>query len=292
MPELPEVEVILRDLAPAVVGRRIVEVRIEPGSERLAALYPPRELARQLEGRRIAEASRRGKYLIFRLDDGRYFVVHLRMTGRAVIRRAEDRERPPEPFQRALVRFEDGSELRWADVRKFGVWQIVDRLVELERRLGPEPLSRSFTWHALAQRLAGRRAPVKAVLLDQRRIAGVGNIYADEALHLARIHPATPAGELADDQTRRLHRALRSVLRQGIRNFGSSFRDFVNAFGEEGRNREHLRVYGRAGEPCPRCGAPIERIVVASRGTHYCPRCQPSARRPAERARRETAAVP
>lgn len=272
MPELPEVETIRRGLAEAARGRRIVGIRMTPAGERLLQGVPPEAFAARLQGRRIEDVRRRGKYLLFLLDDGAAFVCHLRMTGRFEV---EPGDAADGPFFRAALRLDDGHELRWRDARRFGTWAIYDDLVALDERLGPEPLGEGFTVERLADALAGRRAPIKAVLLDQRRVAGLGNIYVDEALHLARIHPQRPAGTLTRDEIARLHAAIRVALDKGIANFGTTFRSFVNAFGGEGRNREHLLVYGRQGEPCASCGTPIARIVVGGRGTHLCPMCQP-----------------
>jgi len=272
MPELPEVETIRRGLAEAVRGRRIVGIRMTPAGERLLRGVPTEAFLARVRGRRIDDIRRRGKYLLFALDDGATFVAHLRMTGRFEV---EPGDAPDGPFFRAALQLDDGRELRWRDARRFGTWAICDEPAALDARLGPEPLDEDFTIDRLAGALAGRRAPIKAVLLDQRRVAGLGNIYVDEALHLARIHPRRSAGTLTRDEVARLHAAIRIALDKGIANFGTTFRSFVNAFGGEGRNREHLLVYGRRGEPCASCGTPIARIVVGGRGTHLCPTCQP-----------------
>lgn len=273
MPELPEVETIRRGLAPAVTGRRIEAVRFTPKGERLLRGVPVDLFRSLLVGQRISAVCRRGKHLILPLDGGRFFIAHLRMTGRFEVEDADDADGD---FFRAALLLDDGRELRWRDARRFGTWDVVEDLTALEAKLGPEPLEPAFTPAVLAAALGERRAPVKAVLLDQRRVAGLGNIYVDEALHLAGIHPARPAGSLTEAETVALHTALRGVLEGGIENFGTTFRNFVNAYGREGRNRERLQVYARRGQPCYRCGTPIERTVVIGRGTHWCPRCQPT----------------
>lgn len=273
MPELPEVETIRRGLEPAVRGRRVRDVRLTPEADRLVQRLTPAEFRRQLCGRRIEGAGRRGKYLIFPLDDSRAFIAHLRMTGRIEV---EPRDAPEGGFFRAAIVLDDGNELRWRDVRRFGTWEIVHDPSMLDAKLGPEPLEAAFGVEALAAACRGRTAPIKALLLDQRRVAGLGNIYVDEALHRARIHPQRRAGSLSGQELARLHEALRAVLQKGIENCGTTFRDFVNAFGQEGRNAEHLQVYQRAGEPCTTCSAAIRRIVVGGRGTHFCPSCQPA----------------
>lgn len=274
MPELPEVETIRRGLAPAVAGRRIEAVRFDPLGERLLRGVPVEWFRARIVGRRFLDACRRGKYLILPLDDGAFFVAHLRMTGRFEVEAANA---PAGDFFRAALLLDDGHELRWRDARRFGTWNVVDSLAELEAKLGPEPLEAAFTAAVLAAALAGRRAPVKAVLLDQRRVAGLGNIYVDEALHLAGVHPARMASSLTEAEIVLLHAALREALERGLDNFGTTFRDFVNAFGREGQNREHLQVYARKGQPCYRCGTAVERGVISGRGTHWCPHCQPAA---------------
>jgi len=272
MPELPEVETVRRGLEPAITGRTARDVRFTPEGHRLLQGAPPQAFRDALVGRRFLTAARRGKYLILPLDDGRSLIMHLRMTGRIEIEQADT---PDGDFFRAAIALDDGNELRWRDVRRFGTWTLADDLAGLEEKLGPEPLSDAFTVETLAAALVGRAAPVKTVLLDQRRVAGLGNIYVDEALHVAGAHPARPAGSLSPDEIVRLHAALREVLERGLRNFGTTLRDFVNAYGQEGRNREHLLVYQRTGEPCYRCATPIARIVLGGRGTHFCPACQP-----------------
>ena len=185
-----------------------------------------------------------------------------------------------DPYARAVVMLDDGSDVVYRDVRRFGTWQLLDP-GELEpylaKRLGREPLERRFTARELAARLAGRRAPVKAALLDQRTLAGLGNIYADEALWRARIHPLRPAGTLTDDETRRLHRAVRRALALGIERQGATLRDYATPDGGSGSMQREFRVYGRYGEPCERCGTLIEKTRAGGRTTSYCPRCQPAA---------------
>jgi formamidopyrimidine-DNA glycosylase len=184
-----------------------------------------------------------------------------------------------DPYRRAVVRLDDGSDVAYRDVRRFGTWLLLEPgelEPYLEQRLGVEPLARGFTSKRLAERLAGRRAPIKAALLDQRTLAGMGNIYADEALWRARIHPLRPAGELAPDEVKRLHAGIRRALRAGIARQGATLRDYATPDGRRGRMQLEFKVYGRGGEPCDRCGTPIERTRVAGRGTWYCPHCQRS----------------
>lgn len=273
MPELPEVETIRSRLGPGLTGRTFERVRIS--DPRLTRPEPPQAVAEALEGERVADVRRRGKYLVFVFESGRHLLVHLRMTGN-VLHPAEAPD--DDPYVRAVVRLDNGADVAYRDVRRFGTWELLEQ-GELEeyfaaRRLGGEPLDKSFTTASLEAALAGRRAPVKAALLDQRAAAGIGNIYADEALWYARIHPLTPAGELERDQIAALRKAIRKALELGIARQGATLRDYRGADGESGRMQDEFRVYGRAGEPCPRCGTPIEKTRAGGRGTWYCPRCQ------------------
>jgi formamidopyrimidine-DNA glycosylase len=273
VPELPEVETVRLRLAPAVVGRRLEQVEIR--DSRLTRPEDPLVVAAELLGERVAALERRGKYLIFRFESGRGLLVHLRMTGG--FRLAAGNGLPDDPYVRAVVTLDDGSDVAYRDVRRFGTWQLLEpHEVEpfLSARLGEEPLGRRFTVRALGERLAGRRAPVKAALLDQRTIAGMGNIYVDEALWRARIHPLRPGGQLDRDEIKRLHRAVRRALEAGLARQGATIRNYATPDGEAGAMQHEFKVYGRAGEPCPRCGTPIEKTRAGGRGTWYCPNCQ------------------
>jgi formamidopyrimidine-DNA glycosylase len=274
MPELPEVETIRASLAPGLTGRMFSHVRID--DPRLTRPEPPEAVAMELEGERVADVRRRGKYLIVVFESGRHLLVHLRMTGN-VLHPAPDGYRD-DPHVRAVVRLDDGSDVIYRDVRRFGTWDLLepgdlDRYFAA-RRLGGEPLERGFTTKSLVAALAGRRAPVKAALLDQRAVAGVGNIYADEALWYARIHPLTPAGHLVEPEVAALRDGVRKALRLGIRRQGATLRDYRRADGREGAMQNEFRVYGREGEPCERCGTPIAKTRAGGRGTWYCPTCQ------------------
>lgn len=273
MPELPEVETVRRQIAPVLEGATIL--RAEILDVRLTRPVEPGFVADSLVGERIATVERRGKYLLWRMASGRTLVVHLRMTGS--LRHAPAGSLPADAYRRARVVLDTGAEVGYRDVRRFGTWELLDEghlRPYLASRLGPEPLAPSFTAARLGRLLEGRRAPVKAFLLDQRRIAGVGNIYADEALWRARIHPRRVAGELGLDEVARLHRAIRAALRRGVELQGSTLRDYATPEGSSGGMQREFHVYGRLGEACDRCGRPIERIVVAGRGTWLCPHCQ------------------
>ena len=273
MPELPEVETVHRRIAPVVEGATIAGAEILDA--RLTRPVEPGLVANALVGERIAAVERRGKYLLWRLESGRTLVVHLRMTGALLHSPAGCL--PADAHRRATLALDTGAEVGYRDVRRFGTWELLDDghlRPYLASRLGPEPLAPSFTSARLARIVDGRRAPIKAFLLDQRRIAGIGNIYADEALWRARIHPRRPAGDLDPREISRLHRAVRAALRRGVELNGSTLSNYVTPDGESGGMQHEFRVYGRLGQPCDRCGRPIERIVVAGRGTWLCPRCQ------------------
>lgn len=272
MPELPEVETIRRRLEPLLSGKKIV--RVEINDPRLTRPVPANELAAGLSGERIEVLDRRGKYLLVRLESGLTLVIHLRMTGSLRHRRAGSEQ---VAHERARLELDDGSELAYRDVRRFGTWHLFtpDALEEyLDARVGPEPLAPEFTPELLRERLAGRRAPLKAALLDQRTLAGLGNIYVDEALWRARLHPARPAASLGKPALVRLHDAIRKTLEIGIARQGSTLRDYALPDGESGSMQAEFRVYGREGEPCERCGTAISKTRIAGRGTWFCPRCQ------------------
>jgi formamidopyrimidine-DNA glycosylase len=295
MPELPEVETVARDLQRWVAGATIEHATVN-WDRTIRHPQPPERFAAEIAGAQIRRVDRRAKTVLLHMADGRVMTVALRMTGALIVTEAGT---PPDPYARVVFQLADGRQLRYRDVRKFGrigLWpggglrsvgagrgarsrKVAEdgrryRIGEVFSGHGPEPLRRSFTAARLKERLAKRSAKLKTLLLDQSFIAGVGNIYADEALWRARLHPLRAADTLTDDEIRRLHRSLRQVLRQGIANRGSSFSDYVGADGEPGANAERLAVYRRTDQPCYRCGRPIRRIVVGQRSTHFCPQCQ------------------
>jgi formamidopyrimidine-DNA glycosylase len=273
VPELPEVESVRRQLAPQLEGRRFE--RVEISDPRLTRPADPLAVAHSLEGERVERLDRRGKYLIVRFESGRALLIHLRMTGSLSL--ARPGELPDDPYRRAVVTLDDGSDVAYRDVRRFGTWQLLERGEEvpyLALRVGAEPLARTFTAAGLGERLANRRAPVKAALLDQRTVAGVGNIYADEALWYARVHPLREARSLSEGEVAALHRGIRKALERGIDRQGSTLRDYRLPDGASGTMQDEFRVYGREGRPCYRCGTLIEKIRVAGRGTYYCPHDQ------------------
>lgn len=268
MPELPEVETIRAQLAPRLEGR--VLTRVEILDPRLTRPYDLFEVAEELEGDRVVSVERRGKYLLLRLESGLALLVHLRMTGGFHWR--------PTTHERAVLDLDDGSRLSYRDVRRFGTWLVLegpDLEPYLSAKNGPEPLGSRFTSAWLGSQLARRRGPLKAVLLDQRVVAGLGNIYADEALWRARVSPLRPANGIDRDETGRVHRAIRAALRTGIERQGSTLRDYSQPDGSSGSMQDEFRAYGRDGLPCPRCRTTISKTRVGGRGTWFCPRCQP-----------------
>ena len=275
MPELPEVESVRRQLEPALVGRRFERVSID--DPRLVRPYEPAEVAAELEGERVAAVERRGKYLVVRFESGRVLLIHLRMTGSLLS--APSGSLPDDPHRRAVVKLDDGSDVAYRDVRRFGTWLLLEpgeAEPYLAARVGDEPLDALFTAARLGERLAGRRTSLKAALLDQRTLAGMGNIYVDEALWRARLNPLRPAAGLDRDELRRLHRGIRAALEHGLARQGSTLRDYRLPDGSGGSMQDEFRVYGRGDEPCDRCGTLIARTQVAGRTTWFCPTCQPA----------------
>lgn len=277
MPELPEVETVRTHLAPALEGARIESATIHDA--RLTRPFAPELLAAELEGERVERVERRGKYLIVRFESGRVLLMHLRMTGS--FRSAPSGSLADDPHRRAVLSLDNGLDVGYRDVRRFGTWELFEageELPYLDARLGPEPLAGRLSARVLGERLAGRRASLKAALLDQRTVAGLGNIYVDEALWRARLHPLRPAGGLDPDELRRLHRGIRAALRLALARQGSTLRAYALPDGGSGSMQDEFHAYGRSGEPCDRCGHPLERLVVAGRGTTACPVCQPRPR--------------
>jgi len=262
MPELPEVETIRRQLAPAVVGRIVVDAWSHPSAKFTPAI--------EIVGAQIERLDRRGKYLLFGLDDERQLIVHLGMTGQLLRSPKTD-----DPYLRASWAFADGTALGFRDIRRFGRIRVAHHGIYQGTlaALGPEPFAAAFTPEHLRRSIGASQRHLKTQLLSQRPVAGVGNIYADEACWLAGVHPATRT--LTRRQAEALHRALVVVLRQGVDNGGTTLRDYVGADGAIGDNQHHLRCYGRGGEPCERCGEPLRRMVLDARTTTWCATCQP-----------------
>ena len=279
MPELPEVETIRRQLAPAVEGRVLEELEVLDA--RWCEPAPPEEVADAVRGRRIEALSRRGKYLIWELEDEVYVAMHLRMTGNLLIVAADD-DVDARPHLRARLVLDSGKRVLFVDVRRFGTGIVLlghDALEEyFSARLGVEPLSPDFTADALRALARGRRAPVKAFLLSQERVAGVGNIYADEALFRAKVHPLRPVGTLKRAQIGALRDAVVESLTAGIDAKGASIDDFRHTDGAQGSFQDRFLIHLREGEPCIRCGHIVKKIRAAGRGTYVCEHCQPRPR--------------
>ena len=273
MPELPEVETIVADLRPHLVGRTILHCELRFPS--IVRHPEPETFIDSIAGMRIEAVGRRGKFIFIALDGGRLLVVHLGMTGQL---RLVDAATEVMNHTHAIFDLDDGRQLRYRDPRRFGrlLLGTEDELLISGTlpKLGPEPIDPNFDAEALFKRFRRRRAPVKAVLLDQSTVAGVGNIYADESLHRARLRPDRAAGSLSRKSVRRLHESLRDSLEVAIRNRGSSVDTYRDAWGDMGSQQEELLVYGRAGEPCVTCGRPLALVRIAGRSTVFCRRCQ------------------
>jgi formamidopyrimidine-DNA glycosylase len=271
MPELPEVETIRRQLAPLVEGRVLEGLTVD--DPRWCVPLAPRALVDAVQGRRIERLDRRGKYLVAAFAGEAYLLVHLRMTGTLLYDPPADT-----PYRRVRLDLDDGHHLLFCDPRRFGTGELAlgdDALhAFLDARLGVEPLGDAFTAEHLRALARGRRAPVKAFLLDQTKIAGVGNIYADEALYRARIHPLRPVGRLSLAQLQALRDAVVASLRAGIAAGGATIDDFRHADGVQGAFQDEFLVHRRRGEPCPSCGRPVVKFVAAGRGTYACESCQ------------------
>lgn len=272
MPELPEVENYARDLHDLLVGRRFTYVEVDWPNQIGAPSVS--ELAERLPGQRITDIGRRGKYLIFTLSGGDSLLIHLKMSGRLMIAAPTE---PPDPYAHVVFGLDGGDELRFRDTRKFGRVYLVSDPNDVVGTLGPEPLEPDFTPEHLADMLSNRRGRLKPLLLNQQFLAGLGNIYADEALHRARLHPLRTADTLTPTDIRCLHDAIQSTLERAIDHRGTSFSwVYRDAYGEPGEFQSLLQVYNREGEPCYQCGTPIVRIVVGQRSTYFCPECQTS----------------
>ncbi|MCE5317705.1 MAG: bifunctional DNA-formamidopyrimidine glycosylase/DNA-(apurinic or apyrimidinic site) lyase [Parachlamydia sp.] len=273
MPELPEVETIAQDLAKAgLAGKRIADVEVH--WPRTVAHPSPADLRKRLIGQVIKSIERRGKYLKIALSSGECLLIHLRMTGRLLIARAPTEQLPHE---RVTLIFDDGDELKFIDTRKFGRWLLAEDPEEVLGKLGPEPLGPEFTVRYLEQ-LCRKSQQLKPMLLDQSCVAGLGNIYVDEALWRAELHPQKKADTLSKEQITKLHVSIQQVLQRGLKasgtTLGKGLTNYYRLDGSRGSHQEHLDAFRRTGKPCPRCGTPIRRLVVGQRSTHICPKCQ------------------
>jgi formamidopyrimidine-DNA glycosylase len=266
MPELPEVETIKNELLPHVLNRTIQRVDIY--WDKMVKQPPVEEFRRRLVGQKITGLTRRGKYLFFHLSGGEVLVMHMKMTGSLVINPDDTK------FARAVLHLDNGTSVYFHDPRKFGKMWLEKSPDAVIKQLGPEPLDENFTMKTLGDILAKHKAPIKPVLLDQGIIAGIGNMYADESLFEARIHPMKPANKLTKEELKRLYLAIQLVLRKALKKKGASVRNYIRPDGTPGTAHDEFNVAHGVGKKCPRCGAAIERIVVRGRGTYICPRCQ------------------
>lgn len=274
MPELPEVETVVRDLRKAgLVGCRIGRARVY--WPRILEGLSPRQFCTRVRNRRIECVSRRGKFVVIRLSDGRHVLVHFRMTGQLAF---SPRGTPRGPHQHLILELDDGRNLCYRDTRKFGRWRLLDDPRTHLGLLGPEPLDPGFTPRRFTGLLSARKGMLKPLLLNQGIVAGLGNIYVDEALFDAGLHPRRRCSTLGHEELLRLRRSIRKVLRRGIRARGTTLGrgqgNFYSVGGRRGRNQDGLRVFRRHGQACPKCGTSIRRIIVVQRSTHICPACQ------------------
>ena len=270
MPELPEVETVKNELLPHIVGHQVTGVTLF--WKKLVRHPSAEEFCSRLIGQRITGGTRRGKYLILNLASGESLIIHLKMTGSLLLNPASaglDR------FIRAILHLDKGIEIYFRDPRKFGTMWLIEDVNSVVGKLGPEPLEADFTPQILAQRLTNRTAPIKALLCDQTFLAGIGNMYTDEALFAARIHPIRPSGSLSRDEIERLHSAIQQVLLSAIDNKGASVNTYFRPDSEQGTAHLQFQVAHRRGKTCPVCGTPIQRLPIRHRGSYFCPKCQP-----------------
>ncbi len=269
MPELPEVETVKNELSPHIIGRKLTGITL--CWEGIVKKTSAKDFLSRIIGRKVTGLERYGKYLIFSLNDDDMLVTHLKMAGSLLV--GHNSSEPPK-YTRAIIHLDNGTNIFFSDPRKFGaMWLIQDKRA-ITDKLGPEPLEDSFTAKILAQRLSRHAAPIKAVLLDQKFVAGIGNMYADEALYNSKIHPLRPANSLSPDGIDRLYRAIRQVLLSGIKNKGASMVNYVRPDGTTGTAHSEFKVAHGRGKYCETCGTPIKRITVRNRGTYFCPSCQ------------------
>jgi formamidopyrimidine-DNA glycosylase len=271
MPELPEVETIKNELTPHVLGRKFTGVTLLwDGIVKAPSIE---EFRSRLVGRKICSLSRHGKYLVISLNGGDSLVIHLKMSGSLLL--SGDSPEPPK-YTRAILHLDGGINIFFRDTRKFGRIWLAEDWKTVAKNLGPEPLKADFTPQVLAQRLKNRKAPVKALLCDQSVIAGIGNMYADEALFAAKIHPLRSGASLTPEEIAHLYAAIQQTLRTAIDNKGASIQSYYRPGGETGTAHFEFKVAHGSGESCPVCGTPIQRIAVRNRGTYFCPKCQPA----------------
>ncbi len=270
MPELPEVETVKNELTPHIVGRKLTGITFL--WEGIVKIPSVADFRSRLIGQKITGLARRGKYLIIGLTGDDLLVIHLKMSGSLLL--SQDSSEPPK-YTRAIIHLDKGTNIFFRDPRKFGAMWLLKDSSSITKKLGPEPLEADFTPQVLAQRLRNRKAPIKALLCDQSVIAGIGNMYADEVLFAAGIHPLRPGGNISPDEIERLHHAIQQVLWSAIGNKGASIVNYYRPSGEPGTAHFEFKVAHGRGKTCPNCSTPIQRITVRNRGTYFCPKCQP-----------------
>ncbi len=270
MPELPEVETIRRDLEKEIVGHKIVNLWYDVPK----MLQPSPEVVKRIVGRYFVSAGRIGKLLLLGIEGDGTIGIHLKLSGRLFIRKQTD---PEDRFTHVTFKFEDGRELRFSEVRKFGYVKLIENATDLKKitnEFGPEPITKDYTLEVVKKVLVSSSRATKVLIMDQKKIAGVGNIYADEALWYAKIHPETSGNKVPEEQVEELYMGIIKALEQGIEDRGTSIDDYLDIYGRPGNHAKNLNVFRNEGSPCSRCGTVIKKIRVGGRGTHYCPKCQ------------------
>lgn len=270
MPELPEVETIRRDLEKEIVGHKIVDLWYDVPK----MLQPSPAIVETIIGKHFVTAGRIGKLLLLGIENDGTIGIHLKLSGRLFIRNQKD---PEDKFTHVIFKFEDGRQLRFTEVRKFGYVKLIENVTELKKitdGFGPEPFTKDYTFDVVKKVLAKSSRATKTLILDQKNIAGVGNIYADEALWYAKIHPETAGNKVPEERIEELYQGIIKALEQGIEDRGTSIDDYLDIYGKPGNHAHNLNVFRQEGQPCPRCGTEVKKIWVGGRGTHFCPQCQ------------------
>src|SRR3989304_6588372 len=270
MPELPEVETIRRDLEKELVGHKITNLWWDAPK----MLQPSPEVVQKIIGHHIVSAGRIGKLLLLGIENDGTIGIHLKLSGRLFIRKTSD---PEDRFTHITFKLDDGRELRFTEFRKFGYAKLIENSTDLKKitdEFGPEPFTKDFTFDYFKNMLSKTTRAVKTVIMDQKKIAGVGNIYADEALWYAKINPETPSNKINEKDAESLYKGIIKSLDEGVKDRGTSIDDYLDIYGKEGFHAKNLKVFRQDADPCPRCGTVIKKIRVGGRGTHFCPQCQ------------------
>lgn len=273
MPELPEVETIVQGLKPEILNHKIIDIKIN--YSKILENMSPEKFRKNLLNKHFTNISRRAKYIIFHISDKKYLILHLRMTGKLLVKNNDDKA---SKHDHVVFLLDNGKQIFYNDTRKFGRFYLTNNPEEKLGKLGPEPLGSEFLFEKFSSKLSKSQRNIKALLLDQHFVAGLGNIYTDEALWEAKIHPQQSAYQISTIKRKALFQAIKNVIRKGIENRGTSLGDgktnYVSSDNNSGKNQHELNVFARTGEPCPNCQSLIKKIVVSQRGTHFCPKCQ------------------